>query len=151
MTSEDAFGREVNGSGLQLMITAISASLLPFQDMDPDQSFPTSLFVSLFGEDEDWLVRGGEVGGALLRELRLTGSVNTERAVRETVRWFILHHPGASDVRVERADYRGAEVVMRLEYPPKFLQGLLQRVAWGTRGKEVVQSRDDPYRFTIRF
>lgn len=149
--SEGALGGQVDGSGLRLMITAISLSLLPFQDIETDHSFPTSLFVSLFGEGEDWFLRGQEIGGALLHELRLTGSMNTERAVKETVHWLSLHHPGAPDVRVERSDYRGAEVVLRLDYPPKLLHGVLQRVSWGTRGKDVAQRDDDPYWFTVRF
>lgn len=151
MTSGTAFGREVKGSGLRVLINAISPSLLPFQDLDPEQSFPTSLFISLFGQDEDWFTRGEQVGGALLRELHLSGSMNTERALRETARWFAAHHPGATEVRVEQADYRGAEILLHLDYPAKFLQGILERITWGTRGREVRPNDDDPYRFIVRY
>jgi len=149
--SRAGLGRSVKGAGLRLFMNAISPSLLPVQDFNADDEFPTSLLVSLFGEQENWTVRGEEVGGALLRELRLSASMNTERALRETVRWLKAHHPGDPEVRVENADYRGAEIVIRLDYPPAFLQGIFQRICWGTRGKSVIPSKDDPYRLAVRY
>jgi len=148
---EHRLGDQVSGPGLQLIMTAISPSIMPFETLETDQVFPTTMLVSLFGEDENWLVRGEQVGGLLLRHLRLVGSMNTERAVRAVTEWLLANHPGAEDVRVERADHHTAETLLRLDYPPRFLQGILQRVAWGTRGGEVRSSEGDPYRFRISY
>lgn len=142
---EPKLAANIDGRGLTLFANAISPSLLPFQNAVGDDAFPTSLFVSLLGEDEDWGIRGEEIGGALIRELRLTGSINTERAVRHVLDWLKEHHPGAQDVGVLSADYRGVQIVVRLDYPPRFLWGIFQRVSWETRGKKVTATEADPY------
>ena len=142
--------QQITGPGVQLIVNAISPSLMPFEVLDETQCFPTSFLVSLFGEEEDWLVRGEEVGAALLRHLKLKGSMHTERAVRAAIDWLCAHHPDATDARVEAADHRGMTIVLRIDYPPKFLHGILQRIAWETRAKDVTALEDDPYRFHIR-
>ncbi len=149
MTEEAEYdlGREVTGRGLKVIIQAISPSLMPGGSIDGDQLFPTSLLHDLFGADEDWLIRGEQVGAALMRELGLKGVLHSERAVASMVEWLKANHPDATDVRVISADYKGIDVSLRLDYNPLFLEGLLRRLAWGTRGKDVKCDPDDQYRF----
>ena len=142
-------GQNVTGSGLQLIMKAISPSIMPFEAVDGDQLFPTAMLHDLFGPQEDWLMRGEQVAAALLRELGLRGSLHSERVVRGIVEWIRANHPDAADVCVEEADYRKIDVCIRVGYPPEFLLGLLRRVASATHGKNVVAFPDDPYRFRM--
>ena len=144
-------GRSVTGTALQLFIEAISPSLMPGERLGDDHMLPTLFLASLFGPDEDWVLRGQEVGGAVLRKLNLRGSMNSERALRVVLDWFARNHPDAPAIGMENADYKGADIMLYVDYPPEFLLGLLRRVTWDTRGKAVDARPEDPYRFHATF
>ena len=149
--SSTDIGQNATGEALQLFLNAISPSLMPGDQLPDKQVFPTALMVGLFGPDEDWLVRGEEVGGALLRKLGLRGSMNSERVLRVAMDWFRTNHPGAEDIGVDNADYKGADVRLRVDYPPEFILGIIRRLTWDTRGKNAEPDGDDPYCFRITF
>ena len=139
----------VTGAAVQLMIRSISATIMPSDQLDPDQVLPTSLFVDLFGPEEDWQVRGQEVGAGIIRARNLRGSTNPERVTRVIVEWLRGNHPDAQEVEVTDSDYRAIEVVLRLDYPREFLLGILQRTAWETQARDAGYVDDDDYRFRI--
>jgi hypothetical protein len=151
MTMRTPLGRQVTGRGLQTIVGAVSPSILPGQQLDADQQFPTSFLADLFGPDEDWLIKGEEVGGSLLRELGLKGCMNAERALRELVAWFDECHPDATSLELTNADYRGADIALHVDYPPHFLLGIVRRLSRDTRAREVNVVVDDPYRFRVLF
>ena len=53
----DRVGRTVTGGALQLIMRAISPSIMPFETVDDDQLFPTALLYDLFGPEENWAMR----------------------------------------------------------------------------------------------
>ena len=150
MTGTDAApASQVTGAAVQLMIRSISATIMPSDQLDPDQVLPTSLFVDLFGPEEDWRIRGQEVGAGIIRAKNLRGSTNPERVTRVIVEWLRENHPDAQEVEVIESDYRAVVVVLRLDYPREFLLGIMQRTAWETQARDAEADEDDDYRFRI--
>jgi hypothetical protein len=147
--SDNPLASEMTGLAVKVMINAISPTLMPTDAVDSDQILPTSLFIDLFGAEEEWQIRGQEVGSALLRVNNLRRTLNTERAVRVVLQWLRDNHPGAEEVAIEHADHRQIDVVVRLDYPHEFLRGIMLRVAWGTGGRDAIAVDDKPYHFRV--